>query len=361
MNDTAITEDQVFKTATYLAENGLPVTVCTLREALGGTGSYTTLSAHLDAWRNRNGPGENRLPEVPPEVERVMGAATQSLWHAAANQAQRAVDEIKQIAQQQVAQQEAELAEARQEIVRLEHDAGVGHAALGQARREIEDLYEQLAVARGELTLLQERTHQQDERLREHQAQLMWLQADAERERKATAKAQKDAEELRLTLSATREDAQEARREIARLEEEISEQAETLADTETRARESDQRAEQLKTALEAESGSRQNLEHQLERLQDKHLQAHTENEKLIKALEQECQRREHAAATAAALGETVAELKAAGAAEARRATALGEQLGALQSQLVELVRSEKPSKAGDSGEAQAKIPAATKG
>jgi chromosome segregation ATPase len=260
-----------------------------------------------------------------------------------------------------VAQQEAELAEARQEIVRLEHDAGVGHAAFGEARREIEDLGEQLAVARGELTLLQERTHQQDERLREHQAQLMWLQADAERERKATAKAQKDAEELRLTLSATREDAQEARREIARLEEEISEQAETLADTETRARESDQRAEQLKTALEAESGSRQNLEHQLERLQDKHLQAHTENEKLIKALEQECQRREHAAATAAALGETVAELKAAGAAEARRATALGEQLGALQSQLVELVRSEKPSKAGDSGEAQAKIPAATKG
>ena len=337
MADHTPTEDQVFEAALNLTQSHQPITVSTVREALGGSGNYTTINRYLAAWRAQYQAPEAAAAEVPPEIERVMAAATQSVWHAAARHARAAIDEIKQLSQQQLAQQEAELAEARGEITRLEGESRSRDEALNLARLEFDGLNEQLAAAHAELALLQERTRQQDARLQEHQSQIQRSQSDVERERSGAERAGQEAEEARLTITSLREETQEARREIARLEEELSDQAETLTQAQGETQRMAENAQQLSQALEQANHHRQGSEHEFERLQDRYAQSQTEMEKLLQALESERQRRQDNENTLTELRETAAALKAERAAEERRSRELASQVEQLQARLFELV------------------------
>jgi chromosome segregation ATPase len=341
MTHSGITEEQVFQAAASLAQANKPVSITAVRDVLGGAGSYTTINRLLSDWRSQQGMSESVIPTLPPEVEQVMAAAAQSIWRAAAAHAQRTVEEMRHLTQQQLTQQEAELAEAHHEIARLEEKSRLDAEAGDRSRQNLNAAAVEIAEARSEIALLQERTAQLEERLGEHQTQLTRLQEELERERGAATKARQEAEEARLALAANRDEVQEARRDIARLEEETLDQAEALTQARAETQSALERSEQAAAESAQASQARQHSEHQLERLQDKYSQSQAEVQRLLHELDDERQRLRQSEAALAERRETLATVKAERDLEERRAESLAEQLAQLQNQLIELVSTER--------------------
>lgn len=182
MARTGITEQQVFEAAEALLQEGQGVTVSSVRERLG-SGSYTTINAHLGKWREAN---DNRrpadIPEIPPSVDNAL----RHVWALAWKEAQERIkteregldaarremerekkdlegeivrleaqidaqgDEIKKcsrlLAEKNTALSEAENAKQTLlvENVRLEERGKAGEERAGELRRELDRLHERL-------------------------------------------------------------------------------------------------------------------------------------------------------------------------------------------------------------------------
>ena len=80
-----VTEQQVIEAAEGLAASGQPATVSAVREVLG-SGSFTTINAHLAKWREGSG-GKGAASDVPDMPEGV-GRAARAFWGAAWKEAQ---------------------------------------------------------------------------------------------------------------------------------------------------------------------------------------------------------------------------------------------------------------------------------
>ncbi|MCI0654422.1 MAG: DNA-binding protein [Methylococcaceae bacterium] len=76
MARAGITEQQVFEAAQGLLQEGQTVSVSAVRERLG-SGSYSTINAHLTKWREDN---NNRKPSDIPDIPSSVENALRHIW-----------------------------------------------------------------------------------------------------------------------------------------------------------------------------------------------------------------------------------------------------------------------------------------
>lgn len=137
-----VTQEQVFTAADELREEGIAPTVQSVRERIG-SGSYTTINAHLSAWRKEHaGAAVADIPAIPDKVQ----AAFAQIWATAARGAQEGLEmqrEALEAAQREMDRERASMAE---EIERLENalDEQTGLVETVTAQRDKE------ATGRGE-------------------------------------------------------------------------------------------------------------------------------------------------------------------------------------------------------------------
>ncbi len=111
-----ITPDQVHTAATALSEEGVSPTVQAVRERIG-SGSYTTISAHLTGWRSEHA---GQVPANIPDMPEKVGAAFHQVWSVAARAAQEDVETQRQALEAMRREMEKEKADMGAEIERLE-------------------------------------------------------------------------------------------------------------------------------------------------------------------------------------------------------------------------------------------------
>ena len=116
MARSGITKEQVFETAAALAEEGTRPTVNNIRERLG-SGSYSTITAHLAAWREDSAAVVAPAPsDIPEAVQSSFGR----VW-ALANKAARDELETQREAFENLRREmDTERGELLAEIARLE-------------------------------------------------------------------------------------------------------------------------------------------------------------------------------------------------------------------------------------------------
>ena len=174
-----ITQAQVHEAAQALLEAGTTPTVSAVRERIG-SGSYTTINAHLAEWRAQNTQAPAQVPEMP---ERVRTALNQ-VWAQAASAAQEDLDTQRQALEAMRRELDKERADMAAEIERLER-------AQEQAQEQIEHL-------RASFTEAQARN-------REAQAQILDLKVDNARLGERAGNAEARAEELRKQVQGLQE------------------------------------------------------------------------------------------------------------------------------------------------------------
>ena len=115
MARSGITSEQVTGAAQTLSNEGIKPTVAAVRERLG-SGSYSTITKHLSAWRDSQQPVSEPVVEMPDSVTSAMG----KLWITACGEAQAQVKAEREALASSTIEHEAETAELRAEIEHLE-------------------------------------------------------------------------------------------------------------------------------------------------------------------------------------------------------------------------------------------------
>ena len=114
-----ITAAQVYNAADAISAAGQNPTVASIRAKLG-TGSFTTITAHLRAWKEQVTTSEPEASDVPEEVTAALGRAAEIVWKAANEHFARELAALRKAADDITLKAYAEADEARAEIERLE-------------------------------------------------------------------------------------------------------------------------------------------------------------------------------------------------------------------------------------------------
>ncbi|MGL5879645.1 MAG: DNA-binding protein, partial [Xenococcaceae cyanobacterium] len=117
MAKSIISPENVFETASLLVSEGVEPSIINVQTRIGG-GSYTTIKKYLDEWKRMR--SEKTAVEVPPEITSKGNLLIEQLWLAASGLADRTVQTIKEQAQVEKSQTQQELADAINELHRLE-------------------------------------------------------------------------------------------------------------------------------------------------------------------------------------------------------------------------------------------------
>ena len=115
-----IGEDEVRFAAEALKVAGRTVSIIAVREKLGGRGSYTTIKRHLDSWSQSAPREQSTPPELPPELLSSQTEALAVLWQSAIQSAREMLAEELAKQARLGAEKDRALAEASDEITRLE-------------------------------------------------------------------------------------------------------------------------------------------------------------------------------------------------------------------------------------------------
>ena len=181
MARTGIDKQQVFEAASSLAEEGTRPTVQTLRERIG-SGSYSTISAHLAEWKaERATPVNQNIPPIPDGVQ----AAFARIWATAAKAAQDALEQQRETFEVMRREMDIERADMVAEIKHLEasieDQARKGQtlaAEVDELRREGQSRAEEVTALKIENTRLEEQRRAAQARGDEIKGQLEALQAE---------------------------------------------------------------------------------------------------------------------------------------------------------------------------------------
>lgn len=204
MARTGITREQVFEAASQLKAQGMQITMQRIREALGETGSFTTISRLLEEWRAADTIKDREvLPDIPEAAEQGMQAAIRELWRIAAATAHRRVAEAKEEADRRVKEAEGRYGEARAEVERLEKAAAAADDEVQTLRIRAGQLERDLSAAQAVEGELRERVASEEARSRELEAKVGELgAAAADLQKKAQAaevrEREREAESRRL-------------------------------------------------------------------------------------------------------------------------------------------------------------------
>lgn len=117
MAKALVSAELVFETASQLVQEGIDPSIVNVQTRIGG-GSYTTVKKYLDEWKKMR--VEKPIVEVPPEIAFRGNLLVTEIWSIAYQLADRSVQTIKEQTQAEVDRTQQELAEAINELHRLE-------------------------------------------------------------------------------------------------------------------------------------------------------------------------------------------------------------------------------------------------
>lgn len=168
MARTGITQQQVIDAAEQLHAEDKPITVQSLREAVGA-GSFSTISTHLRRWQEQRHAAA--APAAPPQLDAVARRAVQCIWDAAAQISRTEIEAARRSARAELTTLQEHHQGALQEIERLERQAEQAREDNGAQELEIRGLRAELSQAQAalaagaarmeELTTRQEETRQE--------------------------------------------------------------------------------------------------------------------------------------------------------------------------------------------------------
>lgn len=133
-----ITQALIDEAAEALLTEGAEVTVINLRSRVGG-GSFTTISACLQVWRDRRASVMAAVPATPVEIEAEGRDFIQKMWALASRQAQSDAQSVKDGADAEVAALRAELVVATAEIARLEQEEAQQSITIEQLEEALQE------------------------------------------------------------------------------------------------------------------------------------------------------------------------------------------------------------------------------
>ena len=173
-----VTQQAVTEAAEALIVEGAEPSIVAVQARIGG-GSYSTVKKFLDVWKQQRAEAATAAPETPAEVQAKGQEFARIVWALASREAQAEAQQAKDEAQAEVAAVRVELAEANNEIARLE----------GVESAQAETIDQQAAKLREvELALAEAQT--QARRVPELEKSLADLRAELDASRKeATDKA----------------------------------------------------------------------------------------------------------------------------------------------------------------------------
>ena len=173
-----VTQQAVTEAAEALIVEGAEPSIVAVQARIGG-GSYSTVKKFLDVWKQQRAEAATAAPETPAEVQAKGQEFARIVWALASREAQAEAQQAKDEAQAEVAAVRVELAEANNEIARLE----------GVEASQAETIDQQAAKLREvELALAEAQT--QARRVAELEKSLADLRAELDASRKeATDKA----------------------------------------------------------------------------------------------------------------------------------------------------------------------------
>lgn len=114
-----VTKQAVSEAAEALEANCKEPTIKDVQARIGG-GSFTTVKRYLDQWKHERADAMANLPELPTEISSNAQEFARAVWGLATKDAQREVSQVKEAAKAQVDGLRSELADATNEIARLE-------------------------------------------------------------------------------------------------------------------------------------------------------------------------------------------------------------------------------------------------
>lgn len=128
-----ISPDDVFAAARRLQVDGKQVTLLQLRNELG-SGSFSTIRRHLDAWRDQVRPHSLQNSQVPDSVKKFVD----QLWAEAVTIAAQEVDRVQAGANVDIAQAREDLEGALAQIQFLEENQETDQKILESMQKELE-------------------------------------------------------------------------------------------------------------------------------------------------------------------------------------------------------------------------------
>lgn len=148
-----ITQAQVFNAADQISADGQQPTVAGIRTKLG-TGSYTTITNLLRAWKAKATAQDDEPTDVPEAVTEALERAGQIVWKAAQDHFQQELKTLRAEAAKAAALAQEQIDEAFAEIERLEqtYEATVNDnckvtQALTAAQEELAQYVRKLSAA----------------------------------------------------------------------------------------------------------------------------------------------------------------------------------------------------------------------
>lgn len=145
----AITQEDIFKVADELNQEGIRPTLSAVRKKLG-SGSFSTISAAMSEWKQKQGTNVNQKPQdpLPPAIIEAMNAHAATVWNVATSLAEKRLDADRtKLDEERCASQEA-VAEATELADTLTSENEALQAKLAgydELRREHDRLKDQLA------------------------------------------------------------------------------------------------------------------------------------------------------------------------------------------------------------------------
>ena len=141
-----VTQQAVTDAAEALIVEGAEPSIVAVQARIGG-GSYSTVKKFLDVWKQQRAEAATAAPETPAEVQAKGQEFARIVWALASREAQAEAQQAKDEAQAAVAAVRVELAEATNEIARLEGVEAAQAATIDQQTAKLREVELALAEA----------------------------------------------------------------------------------------------------------------------------------------------------------------------------------------------------------------------
>lgn len=141
-----VTQQAVTEAAEALIVEGAEPSIVAVQARIGG-GSYSTVKKFLDVWKQQRAEAATAAPETPAEVQAKGQEFARIVWALASREAQAEAQQAKDEAQAAVAAVRVDLAEATNEIARLEGVEAAQAATIDQQAAKLREVELALAEA----------------------------------------------------------------------------------------------------------------------------------------------------------------------------------------------------------------------